>query len=225
MATLLGDNQENYQNFINLQKLHKEWNEKLQRKQQSLMSIFIDEINVVGATCLGVARFKDCNFDWVIIDEAARSTAPESFVPMSKGKKIILVGDHQQLPPIIDREVQEKAWNEQQIEKRILEISLFEYLYEKLPENNKITLTNQYRMHPYIGDLVSKLFYESRVSSKFVNFEEKQHSLTEFKNSIYWISTSDVRREKSQEKPAGKSFTNPYEAKVIKGVLADIQKI
>ncbi|MGD1700081.1 AAA domain-containing protein [Dapis sp. BLCC M229] len=224
LESLLGDNQENYHNFINLQKLNKEWNEKLQRKQQDLMSIFIDEINVVGATCLGVARFKDRNFDWVIIDEAARSTAPESFVPMSKGKKIILVGDHQQLPPIIDKEVQEKAWNEQQIEKRILEISLFEYLYEKLPDNNKITLTNQYRMHPDLGNLVSELFYEGTVKSESVNLEEKQHGLTELKNSIYWISTSDVPREKSQEKPAGKSFTNIYEAKVIRGVLADIQK-
>lgn len=223
LESLLGDNQENYQNFINLQKLNKEWNEKLRRKQQDLMSIFIDEINVVGATCLGVARFKDHNFDWVIIDEAARSTAPESFVPMSKGKKIILVGDHQQLPPIIDREVQEKAWNEQQIEKRILEISLFEYLYEKLPDNNKITLTNQYRMHPDIGDLVSTLFYENVVSSQFVNLEEKQHSLTEFNHNIYWISTSDVSLEKSQEKRIGKSFSNLYEAKVIKGVLAKIQ--
>ncbi len=224
LESLLGDNQENYHNFINLQKLNKEWNEKLQRKQQDLMSIFIDEINVVGATCLGVARFKDRNFDWVIIDEAARSTAPESFVPMSKGKKIILVGDHQQLPPIIDKEVQEKAWNEQQIEKRILEISLFEYLYEKLPDNNKITLTNQYRMHPDLGNLVSELFYEGTVKSESVNLEEKQHGLTELKNSIYWISTSYVPREKSQEKPAGKSFTNIYEAKVIRGVLADIQK-
>ncbi len=224
LKSLLGDNQKNYHNFINLEKLNKEWNEKLQRKQQDLMSIFIDEINVVGATCLGVGRFKDRNFDWVIIDEAARSTAPESFVPMSKGKKIILLGDHQQLPPIIDREVQEKAWNEKQIEKRILEISLFEYLYEKLPDNNKITLANQYRMHPDIGNLVSTLFYESEVKSQFVNLQEKQHGLTELKNSIYWISTSDISKEKSQEKPAGKSFTNPYEAKVIRGVLAKIQK-
>ncbi|NET45260.1 serine/threonine-protein kinase [Okeania sp. SIO2B3] len=224
LETILGDNQENYQNFINLQKLNKEWNEKLQRKQQDLMSIFLDEINVVGATCLGVARFKDRNFDWVIIDEAARSTAPESFVPMSKGKKVILVGDHQQLPPIIDREIQEKAWNEQQIEKKILEISLFEYLYEKLPDNNKITLTNQYRMHPDIGNLVSELFYESKVKSQFVNLEKKQHGLTEFKSSIYWISTSDVSKEKSQEKRIGKSFSNLYEAKVIKGVLAKIQE-
>ena len=224
LATLLGDNQENYQNFINLQKLNKEWNEKLHRKQQDLMFVFLDEINVVGATCLGVARFKDRNFDWVIIDEAARSTAPESFVPMSKGKKIILVGDHQQLPPIIDREVQEKAWDEQQIEKKILEMSLFEYLYAQLPNNNKITLTNQYRMHPNIGDLVSKLFYKSLVSSQFVNVKEKRHGLREFNHNISWISTSDVSLEESQEKRVGKSFTNPYEAKVIRGVLAKIQK-
>lgn len=223
LQDILGDNQENYQRFIRLENLNKEWNEKLKRKQQNLQSLFIDEINVVGATCLGVARFKDRNFDWVIIDEAGRSTASETFVPMSKGKKIILVGDHRQLPPIINRELQRRAFSEQEIHRRLLETSLFEYLYEELPQNNKITLSNQYRMHPDIGDLVSGLFYESQVSSKLVNLQEKQHSLKLFDKSIYWISTSDVPDKQSQEKQIGKSRNNTYEANVIKGILFKIQ--
>jgi superfamily I DNA and/or RNA helicase len=224
LHSILGDNQENYQNFINLQTLNKEWNERLKRKQQNLFSLFINEIDVVGATCLGVARFKDRNFDWVIIDEAGRSTAPETFVPMSKGKKIILVGDHQQLPPIIDQELQERALTEQEIQKRVLETSLFEYLYEKLPQNNKITLNNQYRMHPNIGNLVSALFYDNQVASDLVNVQEKQHHLTIFDKSVYWISTSDVSEQISKERENGKSRSNPYEAKVIKGVLWKIQE-
>lgn len=219
---ILGDNQENYEKFIKLQKLNEEWNEKLIRKQKSLESIFIDEINVVGATCLGVARFKDRNFDWVIVDEAGRSTAPETFVPMSKGKRIILVGDHKQLPPIIDKELQQRALSEKDIQKIILERSLFEYLYEQLPKTNKITLNNQYRMHPHIGNLVSKLFYDNQVTSNFVNPEEKQHNVTIFDKNIYWISTSDAG-EKSQERENGKSRINHYEARVIKEVLAKIQ--
>lgn len=223
LQSILGDNQENYENFIKLQNLSQEWNERLKRKQQNLVPLFIDEIDVVGATCLGVARFKDRNFDWVIIDEAGRSTAPETFVPMSKGKKIILVGDHQQLPPIIDQELQERALTEKEIQKRLLETSLFEYLYEKLPPNNKITLNNQYRMHPNIGNLVSALFYENKVASDLVNVQEKQHNLTLFNKSIYWVSTSDVAEEKSQERQNNKSRINDYEAKVIKGLLLKIQ--
>lgn len=223
LQDILGDNQENYQRFIRLENLNKDWNEKLKRKQQNLQSLFIDEINIVGATCLGVARFKNRNFDWVIIDEAGRSTASETFVPMSKGKKIILVGDHRQLPPIINRELQERALSEQEIHKKLLETSLFEYFYEKLPQNNKITLSNQYRMHPDIGDLVSGLFYDSQVSSKLVNIQEKKHSLKLFDKSIYWISTNDVLDKQSEEKQIGKSRNNTYEANVIKGILFKIQ--
>ena len=220
---ILGDNQENYEKFIKLQNLNEEWNEKLIRKQKGLESIFIDEINVVGATCLGVARFKDRNFDWVIVDEAGRSTATETFVPMSKGKRIILVGDHKQLPPIIDQELQQRALSEKDIQKIILERSLFEYLYEQLPKTNKITLNNQYRMHPHIGNLVSTLFYDNQVASNLVNAEEKQHHVTIFDKNIYWISTSDAG-EKSQERENGKSRINHYEARVIKEVLAKIQE-
>jgi superfamily I DNA and/or RNA helicase len=223
LQSVVGDNQENYEKFIKLQKLNEEWNEKLTRKQTDLQSIFIDEINVVGATCLGVARFKDRNFDWVIVDEAGRSTAPETFVPMSKGKRIILVGDHKQLPPIIDQELQKRALSEKEIQKQLLETSLFEYLYEKLPKTNKITLNNQYRMHPHIGNLVSTLFYNSEVASNLVNVKEKEHNLTLFDKNIYWISTSDAG-EKSQERENGKSRINHYEARVIKEVLDKIQE-
>jgi serine/threonine protein kinase len=222
LQSILGEDQKKYQNFINLQTLNKEWNERLQRKQQNLVPLFIDEIDVVGATCLGVAKFKERNFDWVIIDEAGRSTASETFVPMSKGKKIILVGDHRQLPPIIDQELQERALSEKEIQKRILQTSLFEYLYEQLPKNNKITLNNQYRMHPNIGNLVSALFYNNQVASELVNIQEKQHNLIFFDKSVYWISTSDVPEK--EERKDGKSRSNPYEAKVIKEILSKIQK-
>ena len=224
VQSIIGNNRENHEIYIKLQKLNEDWNERLKRKQQDLISFFIEGVNVVGATCLGVANFKDRKFDWVIIDEAGRSTAPETFVPMSKGKKIILVGDHRQLPPIIDRELQKRALDEKEIQKKVLEISLFEYLYENLPKTNKITLNHQYRMHPDIGNLVSHLFYEDKVSSQRVNKEEKQHQLKQFDKTVYWISTSDVPMEESQERENNKSRSNPYEAKVIKAVLLKIQQ-
>jgi superfamily I DNA and/or RNA helicase len=224
VKNILGDNQENHEKYIKLQKLNEDWSKRLKRKQQDLISFFIEGVNVVGATCLGVANFRDRNFDWVIVDEAGRSTAPETFVPMSKGKKIILVGDHRQLPPIIDQELEERALNEKEIEKKALEASLFKYFHDKLPKTNKITLNHQYRMHPDIGNLVSHLFYDDQVSSERVNIEEKMHQLTQFDKNVYWISTNDVPLEKSQERENGKSRSNPYEAKVIKAILLKIQQ-
>lgn len=64
--------------------------------------------NIIGATCLGIASLPSANhvvFDWVIIDEAGRATPPELLVPMTLGRKIVLVGDHKQLPPLVDQPI------------------------------------------------------------------------------------------------------------------------
>jgi superfamily I DNA and/or RNA helicase len=224
LKAVLGNNNENYDKFLKLKKLKEEWNERLKRKQIDLVPIFLDGVNVVGATCLGIANLKDLKFDWVIVDEAGRSTAPETFVPMTRGKRIILVGDHKQLPPIIDRELQDRVLREQDIQKRALETSLFEYLYEELPKAKKITLNHQYRMHPDIGKLVSILFYEGQVSSQLVDINDKQHQLSQFDKGIYWVSTSDVPIETSKEREIGTSYSNSYEANLIKSVLVKIQQ-
>ncbi|MGQ0519405.1 AAA domain-containing protein, partial [Bacillus sp. D-CC] len=40
------------------------------------------------------------SFDWVIIDESARSISSELAIAMQSAKRILLVGDHKQLPPL-----------------------------------------------------------------------------------------------------------------------------
>ena len=54
--------------------------------------------NVIGITCIqsGTKDFNENypSFDVVIIDEASKSTPPDIILPMLKGRKIILVGDH-----------------------------------------------------------------------------------------------------------------------------------
>lgn len=42
-------------------------------------------------------------FDIAIIDEAGRATAPELLIPILRAKKVILIGDHNQLPPTVDK--------------------------------------------------------------------------------------------------------------------------
>lgn len=231
LQNILGPNDEKHKDFIARQEIKDYWCKHLKRKQIDLVPIFFEDVNVIGATCLGVANlFKslktedNITFDWVIIDESGRSTPAETFVPMSRGKKIILVGDHKQLPPVVDRELSERAYQKHEIERIVFEESLFEYLYRELPESNRILLSYQYRMHPHIGDLVSRQFYEpeDKISSKRVDVKEKKHGLS-FKNEIYWVTTLDGGKENIRHKKVGKSFKNAYEASVIKRLLELIE--
>ena len=97
------------------------------------------------------------DFDYVIVDEAAKATFPELAVSLNKARKIILVGDHQQLPPVLDTELIRD--NREKIDEENLMEGIFEKLYDMFPEGNKHRLTVQYRMHPTIGTLISHVFY------------------------------------------------------------------
>lgn len=72
-------------------------------------------------------------------------------------EKIILVGDHKQLPPVVD-ETLLKTESEISIKREDLEMSLFEYLEDSINNKCKDVLTQQYRMHPTIGNLISRIF-------------------------------------------------------------------
>ena len=129
------------------------------------------------------AQSTELVYDYVIIDEAARALPLDLLIPMSQGRRILLVGDHRQLPQMIVEkwaEALEAKWNAvdnpdtsgQQAEQTIravsnLKQSMFEYLFnERIPELEKqdrivrhITLDAQFRMHPLLGDFISRNFY------------------------------------------------------------------
>ncbi len=92
-------------------------------------------------------------FDWVVVDEAAQASIPSSAIAISKGERFILVGDHFQLPPVVIS---------QEAKSLGLDRSLMDYLATKYPY--QLTRLNvQYRMHQSISDLVSQLFYDSKL--------------------------------------------------------------
>lgn len=108
-------------------------------------------------------------YDTVIIDEAARVNPGDLMIPMAQAKRrIILVGDHRQLPHIYDEEIFESMRDSgNDVGKDVVKISMFQYLKEKAEELYKrdgitrtITLDAQYRMHPELGDFVNRNFYE-----------------------------------------------------------------
>ncbi|SFW36167.1 DEAD/DEAH box helicase [Selenomonas ruminantium] len=121
---------------------------------------------------------KDDSFETVIVDEAARSSPLDLLIPMAGARRrIILVGDHKQLPHIVDDEVckrMEEDGNQEELDavRKRYEKSLFQHLFERMQEleqhdhvRRTITLDKQFRMHPLIGEFVSRHFYGGQLES------------------------------------------------------------
>ena len=107
-------------------------------------------------------------FRSVIVDEAARANPLDLLIPMALAeRRIILVGDHRQLPQLLEPDVERhlRATLDADMH-QALERSLFERLFRELREREQrdgikrtITLDTQYRMHPILGGFVSDQFY------------------------------------------------------------------
>lgn len=213
---LLKENQKKYSRYSKIESLCKEWQKRVAQGDGLLQESLADS-TLVGATCLGIASIGaaiNFNFDWVIIDEAGKATPPEIMVPICLGKKIVLVGDHKQLPPVVDEALLKLQDKERMnITKADLEISLFEYLERSLNEECKNILDEQYRMNPVIGDLISTLFYDGKLVSK-TRKEDKTIPLKMYdKKPLVWLSTSSNSNRK--EERISDSYRNSAEAKVI----------
>ncbi|MBP1909185.1 AAA domain-containing protein [Methanolobus bombayensis] len=106
---------------------------------------------IVGVTLASAYRAKDINkkkFDVAIIDEAGAATVPQTLLALDIADKFILVGDHLQLPPIVNEADEEWMCS-----------SLFENLWKMYPD--KHTMMNvQYRMHRSIANIASELVYD-----------------------------------------------------------------
>lgn len=221
----LKENKKKYATYSMVESLCKEWQKRV-TQGDGLLQESIADSTLVGATCLGIASLSaaiEFNFDWVIVDEAGKATPPEILVPICLGRKVVLVGDHKQLPPVVDEALLKLQDKERMnISKEDLELSLFEYLERNLNDDCKSILDEQYRMNPVIGDLISKLFYESKLVSK-TSREEKTIPLKMYENKpLVWLSTTSKSDRK--EERISDSFRNSCEAKIIFEQLLEIDE-
>ena len=170
---------------------------------------------------------KSMEYEYVIVDEAARVSPRDLMVAMSQGKRIILVGDHRQLPHIIDEEVarQMEEGEGGQDENYWLKKSMFQYLFstrlKTLEEydgiTRRVTLDKQYRMHPLLGSFISRNFYErfdpteQFGSGRPVSDFAHALSSTNGKPAV-WL---DVPAQIGRHQKDGTSWTRPAEATVI----------
>ena len=111
--------------------------------------------------------FKGVVYNTVLIDEAARSCPPDLLIPIASAKnRIIMVGDHKQLPQFVNDEVLQRIKVDKVTKKEMKNISMFEFLIDsskKLQLNDSfkrfMALNNQYRMPKILGDFIGDNFY------------------------------------------------------------------
>lgn len=209
-------------------------------------SFFRSYLNVFDRETFETKDFKkwnkiNINFDTIIMDEASKATPPELALPVLYGRKSIIVGDHRQLPPMIDGEeikdllysVGERALAKTLSQKEF-EVSQFERLFSNIDESIKGTFDTQYRMHPAINNVISQ-FYEqdgglncglpSKESyhDSFAKWDSRYHGL-QYKNIItpethtIWISVDDPEIQE------GTSRVNLGEVNAIDNVLTALKK-
>jgi DNA polymerase III delta prime subunit len=157
----------------------------------SLVQAALAEYNLVYGATTGqsegneIRRFKSksgdgkgyLQYSTVIVDEAARASPRDLMIPLVQAKdRIILVGDHRQLPHIIDeslleqmvKDFEDMEWQggKEQFNQHIT-ASMFQYLFNRAKQLEQqdgkprtITLDAQYRSHPLLGQFASDQFYE-----------------------------------------------------------------
>lgn len=111
------------------------------------------------------------SYSYVIIDEVSKAMPVELLAPLMKAPKVILVGDHRQLPPIFHNKDIESTFedivdeDEKEVYiryKKLATASLFKEMFENANEKIKQTLNIQFRMHPAIMNSIN-MFYEGRL--------------------------------------------------------------
>lgn len=198
----------------------KSWAEEMDIDQNyALNEIIMQSVNLVGATCIGInsqKRFSDLQFDVTIIDEAGQIQIHNALVPMSVSNKLIMLGDHKQIPPTADEEVL-KALEDRSIETELYEKSLFEVMYENLPESNKQMLDTQFRMPGEVADIISEWFYDGQYLSSDIKRGIKSvlPSISDKPFIVVDTGDSDERYETEVSKGDMKERFNDVECDVI----------
>ncbi len=150
-------------------------------------------------------------FDWVILDEATQGIEPATWIPLRHGGKVILAGDHCQLPPTVLRS---------RPGERGLGFTLFERLYEVLGPKSRVRLERQYRMHEHIMDFSSRRFYDTALVA---DPSVARHVLKDLANvkaegldttPVVFLDTAGLGYEEEVEEGTESRY-NPQEAKLV----------
>ncbi len=142
------------------------------------------EARVIACTLVGSAHrlLEGMKFGTLFIDEAAQALEAACWIPMRRASRVILAGDHCQLPPTIKSIAALRA-------------GLGKTLMERIAENKPevVTLLRiQYRMNDEIMRFSSDWFYGGKVESAP---QIKYRSVLDYDHPITWIDTSNEENQ------------------------------
>lgn len=169
--------------------------QKISRLQERVSEIEIrikhtlfDEARVVACTLIGAANklLVGQRFSTLFIDEAAQALEAACWVAIRRAHRVILAGDHQQLPPTV------KCYE-------AMRQGLGRTLMERIVQNQPdvVTLLKiQYRMNEAIMRFSSEWFYKGMVES---SAEVRNRSVLDFDTPMVWVDTSSEHIQQQYE--------------------------
>lgn len=162
------------------------WHQKMERLKSRATELEIrinndlfSEAHVIASTLVGSSSYllQGMKFHTLFVDEAAQALEAATWIPIRKAGRVILAGDHRQLPATV------KSF---EALKRGLGKSLMERIIDNHPNAVKL-LTTQYRMHKDIMEFSSQWFYEGKMEAAL---EVKYRGILDYDTPIEWIDTS-----------------------------------
>ena len=180
----------------------------------------LEPYNLVAGTCNRLAidsrlRFKV--FDWLILDEANKVRANEALALMPLAKRWVMIGDLNQLPPVME-EAASTFKIEQPLDELVRDDSFYGWIWDKVPATSRIMLPRQYRMREPIGRVVSDLFYEGKL------IHEAPHPRMPlpwpFDRELVWVDTG----AQDEYRDAQRSVANEFEVALCKDITSIIRR-
>ncbi|BDY12443.1 IGHMBP2 family helicase [Hydrogenimonas cancrithermarum] len=182
--------------------------------ETSIIRDIIGGADVVLSTngMIGAEMLEGFTFDVAVIDEASQQMEPSTLLPMMRAKKVVLAGDHKQLPPTVISNLD------------ILKHSLFERLMER-SDTPQTMLEVQYRMNEKIMEFPNLLMYAGKlkadesVAHRKLRLEEVPESrlLAEMfapDVPLLFADTVDLDADEVLQ-PRATSYENPVEAEWV----------
>ena len=171
---------------------------EVERLEQYALDDVLAKAQVVTATLVGASHYtvRHLQYRTAVIDEAGQALEPACWIPVLKARRLVLAGDHCQLPPTVKSD--EAAWGG-------LGITLMEKNVALHPEA-VVLLEEQYRMHETIMGYAGSAFYNSRLRA---HPSVAGHTLFAGDIPLSFVDTAGCGYEEQQE---GSGLSNPEEA-------------
>ena len=222
---LLRKNAEEYKSMAFAYKRKFGWEEREQRRlyKEEMMAMLgeaenieryitddlLDNVQVITSTLVGASNrvIRHLQYDTVFIDEAAQALELACWIPITRAQRVILAGDHCQLPPTVKSLLAEREGFGK---------TLFEKCIERQPDV-AVMLKTQYRMHESIMEFSNRQFYRGELQADETVRQADLHAYDPYfhaQAAVEFIDTAGCAFSEVTM-AEGQSTANPEEADLL----------